>query len=94
MSYYDDEPDYMDDERDYDDEEEDDGFEPDFDGDEDLSDFAEPGGNSALRAATASNPRNLPCPSCDRPNMLTPKDRSLGYCCDRCADEAERGGGY
>jgi len=53
--------------------------------------FAEPGGNSALRAATASNPRNLPCPTCGRPNMLTPIDRARGYCCNDCADAAERG---
>lgn len=62
-----------------------------FYGDDDL-DFAEPGGNSALRAATPSNPRNLPCPTCDSPNRLTPKDVALGYQCDRCADRAERGG--
>lgn len=55
-------------------------------------DFADPGGNSALRAATKSNPRNLPCPTCKRANMLTPKDRQLGYQCDRCADQAESGG--
>lgn len=55
-------------------------------------DFAEPGGNSALRAATASNPRNLPCPNCEQPNRLTPADVARGYQCDRCADQAERGG--
>lgn len=53
--------------------------------------FADPGGNSALRAATEDNPRNLPCPSCDAPNRLTPADRALGYQCDQCADQAERG---
>lgn len=53
--------------------------------------FADPGGNSALRAATPSNPRNLPCPTCERPNKLTPLDRARGYQCDRCADRAERG---
>jgi len=56
------------------------------------SDFADPGGNSALRAATQSNPRVHPCPTCKRPNMLTAKDVQLGYQCDRCADIAERGG--
>lgn len=64
--------------------------------DDDFTDgerFAQPGGTSALRAATRSNPRNLPCPTCGRPNMLTPKDRSLGYQCDLCADRDE-GGGY
>lgn len=54
-----------------------------------LDDFAEPGGESALRAATPSNPRNLPCPDCGIPNRLTPKDRALGYCCDSCARRNE-----
>lgn len=54
--------------------------------------FADPGGVSALRAATPSNPRNLPCPTCKTPNRLTPKDVQLGYQCDHCADLAERGG--
>jgi hypothetical protein len=56
--------------------------------------FADPGGKSALRAASKSNPRNLPCPNCERPNMLTPKDKALGYQCDRCADAAENGWEY
>lgn len=55
--------------------------------------FAIPGGNSALRAASARNPRNLPCPNCRKPNRLTPADRARGYQCDSCADRAE-GGGY
>ena len=55
--------------------------------------FAGPGGGSALRAATRGNPRNLPCPTCKRKNLLTPKDRALGYQCDACAERAE-GGGY
>ena len=55
-------------------------------------DFADPGGNSALRAATKSNPRNLPCPNCKEPNRLTPADRARGYQCDACADRLERGG--
>jgi hypothetical protein len=53
--------------------------------------FADPGGNSALRAASASNPRNLPCPTCGAPDRLTPADRRRGYQCDECADRAERG---
>jgi hypothetical protein len=53
--------------------------------------FADPGGNSALRAATPSNPRNLPCPNCGEPNQLTPIDRQRGYQCDACADALERG---
>jgi hypothetical protein len=54
--------------------------------------FANPGGNSALRAATKDNPRNLPCPTCEMPNRLTPADVACGYQCDRCADRAENGG--
>jgi hypothetical protein len=64
-----------------------------WDSDDDFDcDFAEPGGRSALRAASRSNPRNLPCPTCHAPNRLTPKDRALGYQCDACADACERGG--
>ncbi len=63
------------------------------DGGDDRSEFADPGGRSALRAASTSNPRNLPCPTCGKPNKLTPKDRRLGYQCDDCADRTE-GGGY
>ena len=59
---------------------------------EDRSMFADPGGNSALRASSRRNPRNLACPTCKQPNRLTPKDRALGYQCDSCADQAE--GGY
>ena len=51
--------------------------------------FADPGGRSALRAATRSNPRNLPCPTCGEPNRLTPADKAKGYQCDECADRAE-----
>ena len=53
--------------------------------------FQDPGGRSALRRATKSNPRNLPCPTCGRKNALTAKDKALGYQCDSCADQAERG---
>jgi len=65
---------------------------PDYDayGEADIE-FADPGGDSALRAASRSNPRNLPCPTCGAPNRLTPKDRALGYQCDRCADAQEMG---
>lgn len=51
--------------------------------------FADPGGRSALRAASKRNPRNLPCPNCGAPNRLTPADRARGYQCDACADAAE-----
>ena len=62
--------------------------------DDDYSDFADPGGRSALRAATKRNPRNRPCPNCKAPNRLTPKDVALGYQCDACADRDEGFGGY
>lgn len=65
-----------------------------FDDDDFGIDFADPGGNSALRASSASNPRNLPCPTCKRPDLLTPADKARGYQCDSCADRAERGGEY
>jgi hypothetical protein len=67
-------------------------WENDLDG-EDF-DFAEPGGRSALRAARPGNPRNLPCPNCEKPDRLTPRDKALGYQCDECADRAERGWDY
>lgn len=57
-----------------------------FDDEDDIV-FASPG--SALRAASRSNPRNLPCPTCGAPNRLTPKDKRLGYQCDECADRDE-----
>lgn len=53
--------------------------------------FADPGGNSALRAAGPDNPRDLPCPSCGWPNRLTRADKARGYQCDSCADAAETG---
>jgi hypothetical protein len=53
--------------------------------------FADPGSGSALRAATRSNPRNLPCPTCHQSNVLTPADRRQGYQCDACADRDETG---
>ena len=62
-----------------------------YDEDDNGIAFAHPGGNSALRAETPTNPRNLPCPNCGRENRLTPADQALGYQCDECADRAERG---
>lgn len=62
--------------------------------DDDRSMFADPGGRSALRASSKRNPRNLPCPTCKRPNLLTPADRARGYQCDSCADRAEGRMGY
>jgi len=65
-------------------------FERNFDDYEiDVVGFSDPGGGSALRAATKNNPRNLPCPNCGEPNRLTPIDRQHGYQCDSCADRAE-----
>lgn len=63
----------------------------DFDYDGDEIEFAEPGSNSALRAASRDNPRNLPCPNCEVENRLTPADVARGYQCNSCADKAERG---
>jgi hypothetical protein len=60
---------------------------------DDHSMFADPGGKSALRAATRNNPRNLPCPTCKKENRLTPADVARNYQCDSCADRDE-GGGY
>ena len=70
---------------DYDDHDDDD-FDRDFD---DELDFADPGGRSALRSASAANPRELPCPTCGEPNRLTQRDVDQGYQCDACADCAE-----
>ncbi len=96
MPFYDDDFGDDDDRFDYGDEYEgDDEFDDDeaaeFD-DYTRIDFANPG--SALRAATPSNPRDRPCPNCERPNRLTRADVSLGYQCDACADAAERGCDY
>jgi hypothetical protein len=54
------------------------------------SEFADPGGNSSLRAASKSNPRNKPCPTCKEPNKLTAKDVAQKYQCNDCADRDER----
>ena len=70
------------------------GYDTDY-GDDWLIDdvgFADPGGTSALRAATKGNPRNLPCPTCGSPDRLTPLDVAAGYHCDTCANATE--GGY
>ena len=52
--------------------------------------FADPGGNSALRAGK----RIHPCPTCKQKNRLSAEDKRRGYQCDPCADRAERGGDY
>jgi hypothetical protein len=73
--------------------EEDDGYEGDYEDEETMRHrmFQDPGGRSSLRAESASNPRNLPCPTCGEPNRLTPADRRLGYQCNACADRDEGG---
>ncbi len=53
--------------------------------------FSEPGGKSALRAATKRNPRNMACPTCGQPNKLTGADVAQGYQCNGCAEADERG---
>ncbi len=63
-----------------------------YDDEEELIDgvgFADPGGRSALRRATRSNPRIYPCPNCHQPNRLTRIDVQRHYQCDECADRAE-----
>jgi len=67
------------------------GWNDEEDNDIDGVGFADPGGESALRAATPDNPRNLPCPTCHWPNRLTPIDVMRGYQCDSCVSAAERG---
>lgn len=32
------------------------------------------------------NPRDLPCPSCGRPNQLTPLERARGDKCEACKE--------
>jgi DNA-directed RNA polymerase subunit RPC12/RpoP len=67
----------------------------DYEDRDDLIDgvgFADPGGNSALRAATKNNPRIYSCPTCKAKNRLTRIDKQRGYQCDSCANRAERGG--
>lgn len=59
--------------------------------DEIVERFADPGGNSALHAASDDDPRDLPCPNCGEPNRLTRRDRAKGYQCDTCANQLERG---
>lgn len=58
--------------------------------DYDDDDFADPYGMSALRAENVFSLRNFPCPTCGRDNMLTSRDRNLGYQCDICAEEIEK----
>lgn len=65
--------------------------EPEPHGDDDHSVFADPGGESALRAATPGNPRIHPCPTCESPNRLTQLDVALGYQCNTCASQDELG---
>ena len=68
------------------------GYEEEYNDRDDLIDgvgFAQSG--SALRAATKSNPRNLPCPHCHKKNRLTRIDVVRGYQCDECAEIQESG---
>lgn len=58
---------------------------------DDEDGFADPGGNSALRAATDEDPRVHACPNCGGGNCLTLADLSRWYQCNNCADKAERG---
>jgi predicted RNA-binding Zn-ribbon protein involved in translation (DUF1610 family) len=47
--------------------------------------------NYCKHCAAQLNPRKFPCPNCGVKNVLTRKDVELGYQCDRCADQVERG---
>ena len=76
MSYYDDER-FEDADRDYDEDR------------ADRQEFADFTGRSAIRRETRDNPRDLPCPKCERPDMLTRKDAAAHYQCDTCADTDE-----
>lgn len=67
----------------------DDMTDPMFDDVRDRIQFADPGGNSALRAASKRNPRNRPCPTCGAKNALTAEDVRRRYQCNRCADMEE-----
>lgn len=51
--------------------------------------FADPDGDSALRAETPTNPRDEDCPNCGAENVLTRIDRQRGYQCNQCAARAE-----
>lgn len=86
-------PDDLDDDNEeYDEEDPDYGDPRDYDDyDDDRSHFADPGGRSALIAATPDNPRIHACPTCGHPDRLTAADVSRGYQCDSCADAAETG---
>jgi predicted RNA-binding Zn-ribbon protein involved in translation (DUF1610 family) len=69
-----------------------DGWDPDLDPLDagDGTRFAREG--SSLRAATRSNPRIYPCPTCGEPDRLTSADVARHYQCDDCATRAEGGG--
>ena len=71
---------------------EDEGYELDDIELDELAEFADPGGESALRVFSPSNPRDQPCPVCRWPDMLTQADVARGYQCDGCANAMERGG--
>ena len=51
--------------------------------------FADPGGRSALRAASKRNRRNRPCPTSGGEHRLTAEDVHRGYQCNSCADREE-----
>ena len=65
-------------------------YEDDYE--DDSIEFADPGGDSALRASSSTNPRVYNCPTCNGPNLLTAQDMFQGYQCNACAYAIERGG--
>jgi len=80
-----------DEDQDFDFDEEDDDADDDLRNTIDGVGFADPGGRSALRAATVDNPRIFSCPTCGQPDRLTAIDVQRGYQCDECGDACERG---
>lgn len=59
---------------------------------EDRSEYADPGGESALYAVTKRNPIAGVCKTCVKrgravPSRLSRRDIAKGYQCDICADE-------
>lgn len=61
------------------------GLEFDWDSDNPDWEFADPGGESSLYAATPSDPRNQTCPGCRTKNALTKRDVAAHHICDQCA---------
>lgn len=66
-----------------------DGVDDDFD-DHNGFEFTIPCCDSNIRDATPDRPRNLPCPTCCKPERLSAAEIVAGYECDECAHRVER----